>query len=491
MPPFSIEHSQLITGVDTQALNLLIPLLTCGASSLTPSLLPPPQHLALAATLIVHPTLTTRARSTSRLEVSTLSLRYLRLVLRLAGPINARLQDAFTFSGIGISTRSARRRTTDDVTSSYEDTDITSELATTGALWTQVEDFWQVVGWAFNCSVAHPHRWEHWSLWLEYMLQVLEKDWEMRWFQSDGVGEAVLQDSMIVRYLSADTLSTGHERKVLRAIFADGTKNSLAVFREIWQNETRWRKKDQGSRRTTDKKIDIEADDYGDYMASSSSDDDLEDSDPVTPAATMSPLLQEIPNGAATLGGMQALTLRLRLFSLLATVSAIIPLSFLPLYDLYDHSLHFIRPLPLPTFFVLLSPMALTSLTAAAAQSLVQRVLRSLISSSAPCPTHDNLDQEMLEKCYLPFAANTQSVADNAKVSACVEALVALYQRHCGLVWSEELQEAVEKGVEARQRKAKKEGRTKGRGKGGGGWETAWLNGSAQRIKGYVASVPR
>ncbi len=322
------------------------------------------------------------------------------------------------------------------------------------------------------------------------MLQVLEKDWEMRWFQSDGDGEIVLQKSMIVRYLSADTLSTGHERKVLRAIFADGTKNSLAVFREIWQNETRLRKKDQGSRRTTDKKIDIEADDYGDYMASSSS-SDLDDGDPVSSTAPISPLLEETPNGAATLGGMQALTLRLRLFSLLATVSAIIPSSFLPLYDLYDHSLHFIRPLPLPTFFILLSPMALTSLTAAAAQSLVQRVLRSLISSSAPCPTHDNLDQEMLEKCYLLFAANTQSVADNAKVSACVEALVALYERHCGLVWSEGLQEAVEKGIEARERKAKKEGKSKARMKAGGGGERAWLNGSAERIRGYVASVRR
>lgn len=322
------------------------------------------------------------------------------------------------------------------------------------------------------------------------MLQVLEKDWEMRWFQADGDGQIVLQNSMIVRYLSADTLSTGHERKVLHAIFADGTKNSLAIFREIWQNETRLRKKDQGSRRTTDKKIDIEADDYGDYMASSS-DDDLEDGAPVTPATPDSPSLEEIPNGAATLGGMQALTLRLRLFSLLATVSAIIPASFLPLYDLYDHSLHFIRPLPLPAFFILLSPMALTSLTAAAAQSLVQRVLRSLISSSAPCPTHDNLDQETLEKSYLPFAANTQSVADNAKVSACVEALVALYHSHCGLIWSEGLQEAVEGGIEARERKAKKEGKAKGRLKGGSGGERAWLNGSAKRIRGYVTSVHR
>lgn len=411
-------------------------------------------------------------------------------MLKLVGPINARLQDAFTFSGVGTSIRSARRRITDELTSSYEDTDITSELATTSALWTQVEDFWQVVGWAFNCSVVHPHRWENWTLWLEFMLQVLEKDWETRWFHVDEDGNtAPLENSMVVRYLSADTLKTGYERKILRAVFADGMKTSMAEFPEIWRDETRLRKKATETIRTTDKRIDIEADDYGDYMASSSS--EIEEGDPETVNGPTSPPPEDMPNGAAALGGMEALTLRLRLFSLLATVSVIIPSFFLPLYDFYDHSLHFIRPLPLPTFFILLSPMALGNLTPAAAQSLVQRILRSLISSSAPCPTHDNLDQEMLEKSYLPFAANTQSVADNAKVSACLEALVALYERHCGLVWSDGLGEAVERGIEARDAKAKKEGRGKGRGKGGSGGERMWLKGSAERIRGYVLLTRR
>ena len=475
----------------------MIPLLTSGTGSLTPALLPPPQHLALAATLIVHPSLTTRTKSASHTEAAILSLRYLRLILKLVGPINARLQDAFTFSGIGTSTRRSggRRRIIDEADSPQEDSDITSELATTGALWTQVEDFWQVVGWAFNCSIIHPHRWEHWSLWLQYMLEVLEKDWETRWFdfEQDGNPE-VFQNSMIVHYLSTDTLSTGHERKVVRAIFADGTKPSMAEFHEIWQNETRERRKDGEDKRPTDKKIDIEADDYGDYMGSSSS--DFEDSQPPSPNTPNTPSLNDTTNGAAPLGGMHTLTLRLRLLSLLATVSVIIPSSFIPLYDLYDHTLHFIRPLPLPTFFALISPLALASMTPASAQTLVQRVLRSLISSSAPMPEQEDLEQEMLEKCYLPFAANTQSVADNAKVSCCVETLVGLYERHCGLVWSEGLQGAVEKGIEEREGKARKEGKGHGRGRGRGGnkgkdggrggGEKAWLRGSAERLRQYV-----
>lgn len=406
-------------------------------------------------------------------------------MLRLVGPINARLQDAFNFTGIGTSTRTVRRRTTEEVTSAYEDTDITSELATTSSLWSQAEDFWQVVGWAFNCSIAYPPRWQCWELWLEYMVQVLEKDWETRWFETEANNDFTpLQNSMIMRYLSSDTLSTGRERKVLRALFADGSKNSMAEFPEIWRNETRERRKgDQGGKRTVDTKVDIEADDYGDYMASSSSSSDTEDPQPTAP---ISPPPDESPDGTASLGGPQALSLRLRLLSLVATVCVILPSSFIQLYDLYDLSLHFIRPVLLPTFFALLSPLSLTNMTGPAAQTLLQRILRSLISSSAPLPREESLNQDMLERCYLPWAANTQAVADNAKVSGCIEALIALYERHCGLVWSEDLHQAAEKGIAQREGKAKKEGKGSKRGKSAGGGERMWLQGSGERIKVYV-----
>ena len=63
-------------------------------------------------------------------------------------------------------------------------------------------------------------------------------------------------------------------------------------------------------------------------------------------------------------------------------------------------------------------------------------ILRTLISPSAPVPlsidrsggadSTDLLSREVLKNCYLPFAANTISIADNAKVSLLVEWLLRL-----------------------------------------------------------------
>ncbi|KAL8823971.1 MAG: hypothetical protein Q9191_005400 [Dirinaria sp. TL-2023a] len=160
--PFALrEHCCIYfeEGLHTQALNLLISLVSSGAGSLTPALLPPPQHLAFAATLAVHPTLTSRAKSLDRLQASNLALRYLRLVLKLTGPINAKFKDAFTLSGIGTSSRrsgASRRRTTDENDPLKDDPDINSELATTGSLWWQAEDLWQVRPLPASLEMVEP-----------------------------------------------------------------------------------------------------------------------------------------------------------------------------------------------------------------------------------------------------------------------------------------------------------------------------------------------
>ena len=469
----------------------MISLLTSGnTTTRTPALLPPPQHLALAATIVVNPTFTTRAKSDDRIDAANLALTYLRLVLKHVGPVNGNLQDAFVFCGSGISSRrgaSGRRRTTGEFEIARDDEfNINSDLAGSGSLWAQAEDFWQVVGWAFNCSVLHERRWERWILWLEYMIQVLEKDWETRWVDLENCPDGNPDPraaSMVVRYLSADSLSTGQERKVLRAIFANGSSRSNAEFPEIWKNETKERKKASGDIRRPATKVNIEEGNYGDYDASESS--ELEDCSPDSSLSAVSPPPEEVPNVAAPLGGTQSISLRLRLLSLLSTVSAMLPEAFLPLAALYDLYLEHIRPLPLPTFFLFMSPASLTLVTAAAASTLTQYILRSLIASAAPSPSTDALAQDVLEQNYLPFAANTQSVSDNARVSLCIETLLRLLDKHVGLEWSESLVEATEKGIEARAKKAKKEGK-KGRMSGQQGGERVWLNASAERIRAVV-----
>jgi hypothetical protein len=483
-----------LTVSDIPAINFLISLLTAGntLNSPTPAFLPPAQHLALAATLVVHPNLTTRAKSQDHSEAANLALRYLRLVVQLVGPVNGDLQDAFAFWGVGTSSRrggSGRRRTGEDVSPTNDKLNsINSELATTGALWSRVEGFWQVVGWAFNCSILHKNRWERWSLWLEYMIEVLEKDWDIR---GEEIGNSDMdkdddqnprEQSMIVMYLSSEGATTNREKKILRAVFADASPRTLAEFPEVWRNEIKELKKD-GAVKKREARIDIEEDNYGDYMEEDE-DSDLEDNlnSPPTPSFLTLVNSTSTTNVANPLGGMDAIILRLRLLSLLSTVSAILPHMFTRLVTLYDIYLEHIRPLPLPTFFLIMSPSSLSLFTPAAASSLTQFILRSIIASSAPLPPKDDLEQDILERSYLPYAANTGSIADNAKVSICVETLLRLLDKHIGLVWSEELQSAMEAGIEAREIKAKKGAKKKQDVE----VNRMWLRASAERIRGVV-----
>ena len=497
-----IVRTVLILDTDGQALKLLISLVASGNTSVPPlaAFVPPPHHLAFVATLAIHPTLTTRARSEDQVDEANLALRYLRLVLRTVGPVNANLRDGFLFTGLGTSSRrrsSGRKKTTGDGISPVgDDLDrIENDLAESGAIWARTDDIWQVVGWAFNCSVRHKKRWTRWSLWLDYMIDVLERDWEDRVI-GFGEGEAVEESkedprekSMIVRYLNPDEGSAGRERKIIRAVFADGGPKALGEFTELWKNETKERKKD-GDIKKMETKIDIETDNYGDYM-DEDEDSDLEDIDPDSLGNVHQSRLHEtdsissLVDIAEALGGMEALTLRLLILSHLSTVSTTLPHSFTSLDTLYNLYHEHIRPLSLPTFFLLISPASLRHFHPGAASSLTQYILRSIIASSAPLPAKDDLTQDVLEESYLPFAANTGSVADNAKVSLCVETLLRLLNLHLGLAWTPRLQEAMEEGIDARENKAKTGGRRRAKATGGEN-EREWLVGSANRIRSVV-----
>ncbi|KAL8784438.1 MAG: hypothetical protein Q9213_003961 [Squamulea squamosa] len=482
------------------ALHLLSSLLTSGTASTvpTPAFLPPPQHLALVATLAVHPSLTTRARSEDRLQASNLALKYLRLLLDLVGPVNGNLGEAFAFSTVETSSRrGARRRTTgDDLSPTKDDLDrINSELANAGSVWARAQDFWHVVGWAFNCSLLHEKRWEIWQLWLHYMVDVLDTDWtlraQMRMEDSDNEQDP-RERSIIVQYLVGGDTSARQERRILRAVFADGTSKSIAEFPEIWRNETKERKMDVDNGKA-EAGLDIEADNWGLYMDDSSSSSDLENAPPPrspVAAASSTNAPTTLPDVTAPFGGPQSIALRLRLLSLLSTVSVFLPNTFTPLSTLYNLYLEHIRPLPLPSFFILISPSSMKHFHQSAASSITQIILRSLIASSAPPPQTDDLTQKDLERCYLPYPANTGSFSDNTKVSLCVETLLRLLQRHCGLYWNHgHLQETVEKGIAAREQKAKKAGKGRGKVKGDVEAERIWLRASASRMRGLVELV--
>lgn len=472
----------LTAPLDNRALDLLTSILTSGAvsSSPLPALLPPTQHLALIATLSIHPNLTTRAKSVDSIQAGNLALCYLRLILKHVGPIQSKLAEAFTFESPESGHRRLRRRIKDSSPKNGVFDVIENVLSGTGSLWAHAEDFWQVVGWAFNCSVLHRRRWERWSSWLAYMIEVLETDWKLRETAEPG-------ESLIVRYITSGGTVSGNHKKILRAMFADGQAKSSGEFREVWPDETKGLKKNDDAEKGEKLQIDIEADDYGDYI-SDENQADLENSSQASSSSKDYDLSKgTLPDVASHLGGTESIDLRLRLLSLLSKVShsQCISHTFADLSTLYDGFVEHIRPLPLPTFFHIISPITLRALQPIQASILTQLILVSLIASNAPDPPRDgSLDQDTLEECYIGYASKTNSMTDNAKVSLCVETLMRLLDTHQGLEWTPQLQDAMEQGIEARQAFARPKRGSKREAGGDGAVDgMLWLSDSAERMR--------
>jgi hypothetical protein len=121
-------------------------------------------------------------------------------------------------------------------------------------------------------------------------------------------------------------------------------------------------------------------------------------------------------------------------------------------------------------------------------------LISRFLPNTAPRPgrENDSFTQADLERCYLPFAANTSSVADNAKVSILVESLFRLFVKKCGCVYTEELRRAVEKGIEARENKVKSTRKRTARNiEDKEDVNMVWLKGSGRRLRSLLNLVRR
>ena len=325
------------------------------------------------------------------------------------------------------------------------------------------------------------------------MIDVLEADWNLRF--ADGSED--LRQTVLVRHIQGGAQPAGNTRRIVRAVFADSNGRAANEFREVWPNETKELKKEDELKKA-EKRIDIDVDDYGDYM-DEDHEDDLEDASEDSVSRSRSPskggrkrTAKKKPQNANCLGDIDSLHLRLRLLALLSQVSLHTPQYFISTQDLYDILLEHIRPLPPSMFALIICPAGLKYFSVSAASSLTQYILLTIISASAPQPPNDHLNQEVLERCYLPWEANSVGAADNAKVSLCVETLIRLLHREGALEGTERLLEVAESGIEARRNRF--DGR-KGKGKrlssGERGGDLVWLDGSAQRIRAVVKMAMR
>ena len=341
---------------------------------------------------------------------------------------------------------------------------------------------------------------------MQLMCDILEDDWKHRASNKSALaeGEDIDQaeqreaaESLILQYITHASGGSGKVRRIIRAIFADGSSKSENEFREVFRSERKGPKK-QGDavlkKREVD--VDIEAEIYGDYLANNSentSDEEPQITNSTRPsrrrAAKEKPIKQEpeadgdIMNGGKqhagenlTLGDHLSQTIRVRLLNLLSSVSSYRPSTFTSLDDLYALFTEFIRPLPLPTFSTFVLPSTVHPHFAPDAHTtLCEYLLHILIDSASPVTDEAYLTQAKLEECYLPYAANGTSVVENAKVGLLVESLLRHMALQGKLEPGERLKKAVENGIGVRENKIGIGTGKKRAGKGDGNVEEAWM----------------
>ncbi|KIW41929.1 uncharacterized protein PV06_05526 [Exophiala oligosperma] len=503
----------------TQAYNFLISIVSNSVSHadpLKPVTIPPSPHLALAATISVHPVFTTRTYSREKWDQANSALRLLRLVSSLAGPINADFPTAFGFHRYD--SRNSRHTSTtryDDDDEEYHSdnhsvtsTDLNTPYASSQSLFTCCEDFWHLVGWALNCSslampsTVHASRWAHYNSLLTFLIDLLERDWSLR----TGGPSSTPEESLLWNYIELASGGHAKARRILRAIFADGSTRPMSEFRPIFAHELKPPTKQDTKTVAKREDVDIDADIYGDYLMrdeSELSDDDNAStatgttasgrpakrlrragSRPHTPSAKVTPktsagsLRNDYQDGAdntnvACLGDIEALNLRMRLLRLLTyvsehpTLTATSPTTFPDMEELLTLFVEFIKPLPLSVFagIILTAPSTEPNshgvsrmqsqvfdpqTEALLCESLLQRILENC----APSIRSDVLlSQQKLTEEYLPFAAGKNTVDANARVSLLLEALTRSLAQLGELKREDDLTAAVYRGIKKRMSK--------------------------------------
>ncbi|KAK4143664.1 uncharacterized protein C8A04DRAFT_28656 [Dichotomopilus funicola] len=376
-----------------------------------PVLVAPPSQLALLATLIIHPSFTSRPPELTHLHAASQAFYYLRGLLATVGPINANLSAAFSFSNSNFgrstttttTTRShsnrrptlypppAPRKSTGNADGGNDSDDSLSSdttapgrkngpLAPAHLLFRRAPDFWAVLGWTFRCAAEagqHP-RWRYWSVWLDMMVEALEADWDGRvTLQNEGGGKmqeesssskSVLRQALIVQYV--EDLQRERRnclREVLKAVFAfsdpENGVSDRALFREVFERETVVRKEGAQSKRKREQEavVDLENDQFGDYL--DGDDFEFDDEDDEAGTAPAAPRRERRPGRkpkAASAASSAAFTLtdelaetvpfRLRIFRLLSAVSDAFPDTLASVGELYEGFTDQVRSLPLPMF---------------------------------------------------------------------------------------------------------------------------------------------
>ncbi|TLD28847.1 hypothetical protein PspLS_04124 [Pyricularia sp. CBS 133598] len=447
-----------------------------------PAFVPPHPHLAFLASLAIHPKFTNRPTTSDGQAIGSRAMQYLQALQRTVGPVNADLAAAFDFEPWRRRARRGGAASADLDLSDDEDL-LRGQFVEGYVVFAKAESFWKLVGWAFNCSALHPERWRYWKVWLEFLVDVLERDYEERERLDDEVGgeaasEASISDdargtrwrkgSLLFRYVcSTDRRSSEFNRSmikgILRAIFADGTESPVREFPELFTDEAK-PKPTAGAKRkkglsTT---LDLEREQYGDYL-----DEDGYSSSGSQPASPSGRQVKRMRCGKAKSAGpvenpppnehlLESVGLRLRLFELLGVAIRDHSDRAEGLQDLYSDFCFTLRSLHLDTFSAFIAPYG-TGIPLDSLVTVIRETMEHFQPKTAPKPSKIDkaaaeggfVTMALMEKCYLPTVASG-GVDNNARYSLLVEALLRILWQAGQVQYSPELDDAVRAGVAAR-----------------------------------------
>ncbi|TLD03771.1 uncharacterized protein PgNI_11782 [Pyricularia grisea] len=466
------------------AMQMLCSTLSAGGhrTNPNPAFIPPHPHLAFLASLAIHPKFTNRPTTSDGQSIGSRAMQYLQALQRTVGPVNANLAAAFDFEPWRKRARRGAAASAELDLSEDEDL-LRGQFVEGYVVFAKAESFWKLVGWAFNCSALHAERWRYWRVWLEFLVDVLERDYQERERLDDEAGgddcgetsdsEDIRgtrwrEGSLLFRYVcSTDRRSSELNRStikgMLRAIFADGTESSVREFPELFTDEAK-PKPTAGAKRkrglsTT---LDLEREQYGDYL-----DEDgysSSGSQPVSPSGRQA---KRMRGGKAKSAGpvedpppseclLESVGLRLRLFELLGIAIRDHSGRADGLEDLYSDFCFTLRSLHLDTFSAFIAPYG-TGLPLDSLVTVIRETMEHFQPKTAPKPSKVDkaaaeggfVTMALMEKCYLPTVASG-GVDNNARYSLLVEALLRIMWQAGQVSYTPELDEAIRAGVAAR-----------------------------------------
>ena len=498
------------------------------------------------------------------------AVNYLKAIDRQVGSSNASFYEAFTFTrasgsssaqGLVHHRKSSKRKfqvegavlppstsniDTDEPSSpsnSDDDLPVNTTLAKSGSLYNAAEGFWPTVGWAFNTSIRHPQRWSYWKQWISLMLSFLDKETSGNITPVPPQANTETNPILIVSsspdepssptegpslsslYLSeVDLTSRASMRKISRAVFADGSQQSLSEFHEIWPGETLPPKTSELSKRSGDrKKLDLDEGEFGDYWDDEADDEVIhvamkqETGRQRTSGRTIrqrgkyhvnmnldhgleAKEVDEADHGnhddynpTKRIGGIDSLILRRQVLAWVANAIPSIKAGTRALGEFVDLIGEFVKPLPLPVFTFIISPQPAAvspCFSDVVLARLHMSILHTLLASTYTALFQDVLpNQEVLQAWYLRLSTTSSNVTDLAKLYLLLEALTRILWKKDMLRPDAGLAGAVEEGNSVR--KSKLDSMVKKGQREGNSEAIAALKSAMQRLDMIVGLVER